>query len=742
MSTRFARRAHRLLPLLAVAACAGHRSLPTDVVGSPRQSPTSPVSVVDTGIQGTTMPRSPEIIRGSGVLINPAASHGKQAPAAAKQGFQLNFVDTDIATVISAVLGDGLGLPYLIDPRIKGTMTLQATRPLGRDEVLSALEAALHTQSIAMIEKSGVYHIIPEADAFHQVGPLALGEPHGRGFGVDVVPLRFIGAADMRRILQPFAPEGGIVQVDEARNLLVLAGTSEELATMLGVIKTFDVDWLAGMSFAMFPLEYADAKTLTSELSEVFSGDKSPIAGVVRLVPLERLNSILVITPQARYLTQVEDWIKRLDLGETTPGRRIYVYDVQNGKASDLARTLSSILSIPYDSGDESQSGPGGLGQSTLSGPSMGLGAGFGLGAGTGLSTSPGLGSGNSFGGSSMFQAGGPATRYAPGASSVPSSRESGAGGAQGTTAQSSSLAAGSLKIVPSDENNSLLILATPSEFTVIDAALKRLDVAPLQVLIEASIAEVSLTDNLQYGLQWAYQSGSGPIVFSGTSAAAVAQQFPGFSYLYKGSQSIQAVLNAIETLTTVRVLSAPKLLVLNDRQAQLQVGDEVPVAVQSSIATTAASAPIVNSVQLEDTGVILAVTPRANRSGQIFLDLDQEVSDATNTTSSQIDSPTIEQRRITTTVEVHDGQTIALGGLISDSDTAGGNGIPYLRRIPLLGHLFGSTTQNHDRTELIVLITPHILRSDRDSAGVMRDLQEEFKGLRRFGPVHATHVQ
>jgi len=300
----------------------------------------------------------------------------------------------------------------------------------------------------------------------------------------------------------------------------------------------------------------------------------------------------------------------------------------------------------------------------------------------------------------------------------------------------------GGLKIVPNSENNSLLVLATPSEFQVIDAALKKLDVLPIQVLIEASIAEVTLTDNIRYGLQWAYDTTNGPITLSEAGSGSIASQFPGFSYLFTGRNGIRAVLNGIESLTDVKILSSPKLMVLNNKEALLQVGDQVPVTVQSSISSVGVSAPIVNSVQLRDTGVILRVTPRANKSGRIVLDVAQEVSDASKNSVSGIDSPTISQRKISTTVSVQDGDTVALGGLIRDTKSKGGGGVPYFRKIPVLGQLFGSTSRNGTRTELIVLITPRVMKSEGDSVEIMNELREQFRGLQKVAPEWRTQSQ
>lgn len=632
-----------------------------------------------------TMPVAPKQPAVTSKLFS--ISNPQQPPVpAGSDGLQLNFTDTDIAIVVSAVLGDGLGLPYVIDPQVKGTLTLQAARPLSSQETLIALETALRTQGAALVDVNGVMNVVPVKDAPKRMTALRVPNQGEPGFGIYVVPLQYVSAADMEKLLQPFAPEGGIIRVDSSRNLLLLAGTSQEISTLMGVINTFDVDWLAGMSMMIYTIQQVDAKTLASELGEVFSDSKSPIAGVVRIVPLTRLNALLVITPQEKYLSEVEEWIKRLDVSTTTPGRRIYVYDVQNGKADELSKSLSSILSLSSSSSVTTSSTT-----SSSSQPTATLGA----------------------------------------TASQPASRQATPTSNQG----SSDTDVGALKVVPNSENNSLLIMASPTEYGVIEAALKRLDVVPLQILIEASIAEITLTDDLKFGLQWSYDSKNGPIVFSSSSSGAISQQYPGLSFLYTGRTNIQAVLNSLETLTNVHVLSSPKLLVLNNREAHLQIGDEVPIATQSAISTSTSAAPIVNSVQLMDTGVILTVTPRANSSGRIFLEVNQEVSNVVPTTTSGIDSPTIQQRKVSSTISVDSGDTIALGGLIKETVNKTRTGVPIVSRIPLIGALFGSTGNTKTRTEMIILLTPRIIRSSDEASRTTEELKKEFGDLKKMIP-------
>ncbi len=659
--------------------------------------------------------RPPTILHGSGAFTAPSSETNDALPVSG-DGFQLSFIDVDVPTVVGAILGDGLGVPFVIDPQIKGTINLQASRPLTREELLPTLEAALRVHGAAIVVVNGVYNVVPVKDAARRI--TGISTQRGNGYSIQIVSPRYVSASEIERLLQPFAPEGGILRVDENRNLLLLAGTGQEITTMLEVIKTFDVDWLAGMSFALFPLEYVDARTIATELESVFGDAKGPLGNIVRFTPLGRLNSLMVVTPQPKYLSDVESWIRRLDVGSATPGRRIYVYDVQNSKADDLAASLSRILNISYDGGSSSGGASGS--SSNNSSSSFGSGTSSGLGGGGG----GGIGGGG-FGSSSST----PSRSNSSSSQGGGSSNFSGGGGGGGGGDSNS------VRIVPSPENNALLINATPTEYSVIEAALKKLDTRPIQVLIEASLAEVTLTDDMRYGIQWSYLMGDGPATLSESSSGAVSQSFPGFSYLFNGRTDIRAVLNAIESLTNVRVLSNPKLLVLNNREAQMQIGDQVPVTVQSAVGTVGDNSPIVNSVQFRDTGVILRVTPRVNKSGLVMLEISQEVSDVVPTTTSGIDSPTIQQRKFNSTVAVHDGETIALGGLIRESKTRSGSGLPLLRRIPWLGDLFGSNVRGMRRTELIVLITPRVIQNSDDSAELLEKLRQDFRGLRRVLP-------
>lgn len=669
-------------------------------------------------------PRTQEgatIEQGTGAFIR-MSRHKRAHRGSGTSGFELNFVNTDIKTVVNSVLTQALGLPVIIDPGVSGALTLESDQPLTAQQAMASLEFALRSEGLVLVRISGVFHVMPSKRAIRRVNQISLTDHIRSGFGVYIVPLKYVSARNMASIIKPFVPKDDLVRADSARNLLELSGTDQEIRSLTHMIRMFDVNWLSGMSFALFPVKYTTPKTLADELSRIFSGPNTPIAGLIRVVPLKSINSILVVTPQAKYLHFIKSWIARLDVGSLTPGRRLYVYDVQNGRALVLARSLERIFSLPLTS-DSSSLRSGGDSTQFTNSRFSGMGNSMGLmpsnptqeGSQSPESTMPETSGGASLG---AFQ-----SRIATRPRNTPHSEALASRSSNG------------LKIVPDSDNNSLLIYATANEFQMIRSALRQLDVLPLEVVINASIAEVTLNDGLQYGLNFSYLTSHGPVTLSDTSSGSIAQKFPGLSFLYSGGTNIAAVLNALESITKVRVLSSPKLVVLNNHQAELEVGDEVPIVTQTSVSTVSANAPIVNSVQMLNTGVILQVIPRANESGQVLLKISQEVSDVVPTTTSNIDSPTVEQRQISTTVAVHNGDTIVLGGLIQDSKSVARSGIPYLRRLPVIGNLFGSTNNNDTRTELIVLLTPHVVHSAVQVDSVMGNLKKQFGELRRKMP-------
>lgn len=665
------------------------------------------------------------------------AVRGAQSTATTSEdenGITMNFVNSDVRDVAKFVLGDYLKLNYEIGSNVSGTVTLQTSQPLKREQVLPALEQALSLNNLALVHANGIYEVMPLADAHKQVGMTPGHVSNAYGYGVDVVHVHYMSAEQMQKLIAPLAASEGAIRIDPSRNLLIVEGTAQERAALLEDIALFDVDSMSGMSFELFTPQYTDADELSKELTSLMGGISGQMSGGVRLVPIDRLNAVLAISPQQRYLSQLRLWVARLDKPGQGNDKKIFVYHVQNGRASDLANTLlktlfgsaaGSTTTTPSPSPFSNQSGGSMNGSTNTFGSNSLLG-----------------------GGTQMQQGGGtqpshPSTSFQP-VTSPTEEREGGRGRPFETIGGVAREGINSVNITADETNNALVILATPREYAVIQDALRQLDIAPIQVLLEASIAEVTLTNETQFGVQF-YLNGphnqgvltqgstvplagvTNPLTGGTTTGPAIAAPYPGFSYMYMNGANIQVILNALDQVTHVEVISAPEVMVLNNQLASLEVGDQVPILSGEAQSTVTADSPVVNSVEYLDTGIILKVTPRVNRSGQVMMDISQEVSGVNTTAASTIGSPTIQQRKIESSVSIQDGQTIALGGLFSDQRTVGRNGIPFLDRIPILGNLFSDNDDQHNRTELMVLITPHVVDSPEKALAITNELRKKL---------------
>ena len=645
----------------------------------------------------------PLFLPGTDEFLNSDAIAAPPPPGSADGDVILNFVGADIREVVQTVLGEILGLNYVVDPGVTGSVTIQTSQAITRDDLLSVLEGALRINNVVLAQEGDLFRVMPRAGALRATTPVTVeGWPRSTGYGVEVIPLQYVSAEDMAKVLEPFAPEGSILHVDQSRNLIMISGTGDERSALADAVELFDVDWISGMSFGLFPLENVDPDTLVEELNAVFGeGHETPIQGLYRFVPVSRINAVLVITSRSLFLEQAQYWIEELDRGAESPGQKIFVYSVENFRAAELADVLNDIL-----------------GNRRASAPTPGLG----------LDLDPAaLGEVEVEEGQPSEPSESSRLNLAPGSAAQVVAPRNGNG--------SVLLAAqDEVRVIALDASNSLVILATPRDYRMIEEALDKIDVTPLQVLIEATIAEVTLNDRLRYGVQWFFDSGDSEFTLSEVASGAASQIFPGFSYLFQTTQDVRVVLNALSEITDVEVISSPQLMVLDNQDAELQVGDDVPVATQSAVSVTNPDAPIVNTIEFRDTGVILKVTPRVNRGGVVLMDIEQEVSSVVETVTSGIDSPTIRQRRITSTVAIHGGETVTLGGLIRDSFNRTSSGVPLLSEIPILGALFGAKTDDDERTELLVLLTPRVVRNADEAREVTEELRSRMRAVEPLG--------
>lgn len=627
-----------------------------------------------------------KVYKGTGVMVQaPKSTFVKQAGG----DVTLNFEGADLREVVKTILSDILRKSYIMDPRVGGTITLHTKRAIPRSAVLPTLETVLRMNEAVLLEQEdGTYQVVPSSMAGKgnltpQLG--TVGKALQGGYSIQVVPLKFIGAADMAKILEPLAVDPADIRPDLLRNLLILSGSEPELRHLMETVDMFDVDWLAGMSVGVFTLQNIDAKTVVADLEKLF-GEKGmgPLAGAMRILPLERLNALLVVTPQPKYLDEARTWIDRLDRsGLAGSGQSLYVYQVQNGRAEALADLLNQVMGGKAATKTQPTVAPGVSATEVKSTTTNNQ-----------KTTTP--------------------------ATTSKSVSVSGDG----------SLVSKDVRVIADKDNNALLILASAADYQTIESALRKLDVSPRQVLIEVTIAEVSLTGNLSYGIEWYMQNGLHSSSKLDTGKAGITQLAPGFSFSWASDRgNITAVLNALAEDSKVKVVSSPHITVADNQKAQIQVGYQVPTISQTQSITTSTTG-IISSVQYLDTGVMLSVTPHINASGQVSMDIDQEVSDAAKTSSSTIDSPTISKRSAKSTVTVQSGQTLVMAGLISDSNTRSSSGIPLLSKLPLIGALFGAQLDNDVRTELIVLITPRVLANTAQANEITDEYRRRVHSL------------
>ncbi|MEO9149684.1 MAG: type II secretion system secretin GspD, partial [Burkholderiaceae bacterium] len=706
----------------------------------------------------------PRIIRGTDRVVAPAR---RIAPITGPAN-QFRFEDAPVAEVANVVLRDIVGVDYVLHPPLNGTVTLATKGRVSADEAMTLLESALYANGMLLARDTrGVYHVgRPEAlkgvvAAPRQVGNGALPP----GYGAVIVPLKYIGANEMAAILKPLLPAEALVRADTVRNLLVLVGTRSQAEGWLDLVNTFDVDLLKGMSVGVFPLKYASVREMQEALRVVIgNADGSPGAtglpagaaaapppsaagqpepsnalplpaalnGALRIVPIERLNSILVVTPRASYLDTAREWIERLDQPNgNSKEPELRVYAVQNGSAQHLAEVLSGLFG-----GAGAQGAAGGTGIAPgLDAGSLNSAGGMGLGGAAGGLGYAGGGAGG-FGGVGGF-GGGTLGGGAFGGAALNRPFAATGGAVQAGAAQQSAgvtavnLGSGA-RVIADKLNNVVLVYSTAAEYRKIQTVLQRLDVPATQVLIEASIIEVTLIDELNYGLEWAFSDNpgngtTGRGVLSTVAGGVLGGAGAGFSYTLKNSLGdVRAVLNLLATKTQVKVISSPSLLVLDNHTATIGVGDQVPI-VSSTTITTGGLAT--SSVQYKDTGVQLAVTPSVTSGNVVTMQLNQAVTDVS--AASATAQPTFLQRQINSKIAVRSGETVVLGGLIRERETVGKSGIPGLHDLPLVGSLFGTTNSDGRRTELLVIITPRVVRSDQEARDVGREMRDRMKGFK-----------
>ena len=688
--------------------------------------------------------------------VEPAIAGPQPQAAPSGEGYELNFENTPVASVAKVVLGDILGSGYTVDPRVQGTVSISSGRPIPKSDLLFVLENALRLSGVVLVHDTAGYRLVPQGDAVGG-GNIDAEASHAEpGYGISVVPLQFVSAATLTKLLDSFATKPGSVRADTARNLLLIQGSGAERRSAIDTVLSFDVDWMRGQSVGIFPVQYSNPEPMIAELEKIMDSKEGGLGqNVVKFQVIARQNAILVVTRKPELLRQAETWIKRLDAADTAR-TGVHVYRIKYGEARQLARVLNAVFT--------GGGGGGGLdsASSQLS-PSSGLSGSSSSRTGTGSQTGGDTQSSSGFGSSSSSSSSSSTGSRGGFGSSTSTLGTQGAnrggndnlgdiGGGPGGGGGNGQPVLEGVRITPDTSTNSLLVYASTENYRIIEQTLRQLDQPQLQVGIEATVAEVTLNNNLSYGVQFFLQSqniglpadrGSAlnlpasppavaPTITNGISTAPfLTRAFPGFNFLVGSEMNPHLILDALHAITDVKVLSNPSLVVINNQLATLTVGNEIPVSTGTGSvlnAATSTSNTIVNSIDYRNTGIILRVVPRVSVNGNVQLDIEQEISQVAAGSTGSL-TPTVSERKVKSSISVASGQTVLLAGLIQEQTETDRSGIPGLDQIPKVGDVFSHLNKTTTRTELIIFIRPQIIRDSVDAHFVAEELRTKLRG-------------
>jgi general secretion pathway protein D len=693
-----------------------------------------------------------------GVSEPPPKRTAPGSTTSGNDGYDLNFENTPVASVAKVVLGDILGVGYIIDPRVQGTISLSSGRPIPKADVVFVLENALRLSGVALVRDNTGYRLMPQGDATG-AGALDAAERAEPGYGISAVPLQYVSAPTLLKLIDSFATKPGMVRADPSRNMIIIQGSGTERRNAIDLVMSFDVDWMRGQSVGIFPVQNSNPEPIIAELEKILgSGEGGVAQGLVTLQPIGRMNAVLAVSRKPEALHRIETWIHRLDNADT--GRSsVHVYQLKYGEARQVARVLNDVFgnggsssSSELDSANDQIAPGSGLSASSSSSSSAASrlsAAGTQSGGGFGGNQPSGLGSTNTGGAQNANATGGQT-----GGSLFEARGGNLFGGERGGTGGGQSVLQG-VRITADTVNNTLLVYGSQENYSIIARTLRQIDRPQLQVGIDTTVAEVTLNDNLNYGVQFFLASqnlglpaGKGsvlnttaaqaPAAASAAGAAAgtfINRAFPGFNLLLGPEVQPNMILDALHTVTDIKVLSNPSVVVIDNQVATLQVGDQVPVSTGSATVLTGNNT-VVSTIDYRNTGIILRVVPRINANGNVRLEIEQEISNVSPATANSL-TPTVTERKVRSSVAVASGQTVLLGGLISETDSGNHSGVPLLDQIPGLGVAFSNNGKQVQRTELIILIRPTIIRDSVDAHFVAEELRTKLRGT--IGAVRST---
>ena len=596
--------------------------------------------------------------------------------------FRFNCVDCGLLEFVRNI-ADVLKLNYIVDPGVQGVVNILTYGEMRRGDLMPLLELVLQINGAAIVRTGPLYRIIPSRNARQlpldiRRGREASAAPAGGSRVLQIVPMDFVPAAEMAELLNPFLSDGGDITFHRAANFLIVTDTPANVAKLLELVRIFDSDVFSGKRVRVYALRNSRATNLALELEIIFAGYALSGESPVQFIPIPRLNSVLAIGPGPGSFKEVDRWVAQLDQAGLNREVRNYFVKIQNGDAAAIAGLLLKIYGVGRREEEEAFL------------PREGAQAGIPL------------------------------------AAAEPPAR-------------SEEIVQGEIKIVADEQNNALIIQCSPEDFEVIEETVRELDRVPRQVLINVKIYEVVLDDELSMGISaFLQERGNRAVAGPSTTTASFGAVSAGLNLatrvLMGDTRELVSFLNAQETRNRSRVLSAPTVIASDNVAANIQVGSQIPILTSRGVVPggTGGGSLFSNTIQNRNTGVILSVTPRINAGGWVTLAVQQEVSSPGPPPTAGIQSPSINIRSVSTQVTIKNGQTIAIGGIISESNGISRNRVPLLGRIPGLGLLFGTTSRKKTRTELIALITPQVIEDIEQAADLTEELKDTLKNLKK----------
>jgi len=618
---------------------------------------------------------------------------GKVKPVIAnpeeEKSFTFNFDGADLYEVIRT-FAEILNINYMVESSLAGKVSIHTTRGIPREDVFAVFYQILEANGLTAIKEDRLYRIVKlEESARQNVAIYRTGEgdvPPRRQMVIQIIPLQFISVQEMTKLLQPFISKSGTIITHEGTNVMVVVDRGINIMKCLQLADAFDVDIFGRMTYRFYALNYIAAKEAAEIFEQIFSSYKKELVSDTSFIAIERLNLVLVMSADNRVFTKIDEVIHTIDVAGEGVDARIYVYAVKNGAAADLEALLNNVFgkgpsedktAVPKKDEKSNEDTPKGI-------------------------------------------AGNPLAQKKP----APAEKIT----ARTMETEGSGTLKGEVKITADETRNLLIIEATPPDYHVIERILNEVDVLPRQALIDVTLAEITLGEDTELGIEWEYRRSS----WVGEGLNSLTAGATGLQYAIGLSNNLQAKVSALAEEKKVNILSSPHILASDNKTARIDISTEIPVATTEYNVTSSNDDVLETSIEYRDTGVILSVTPHISESGMVTMDVEQEVSEQSANVSVGGNSyPSFYKRSIATTLSVKHGQTLVIGGIISETGSESASGVPCLIKIPVVRYLFGKEKTGTGKTELIVMITPRVIVNLQDVEAVTKEFQEKVHNVR-----------